>query len=216
MVKRIVGPMEVLYRTDLDARASGKATKGGSLLRVMKDLDPTVVCAAATRAALNRMSRPTKLTALARRIGEALEDEMRWHRWEKINKRQAEAVRKRVNQSRSPRQKHAALMGFARRWEQRANAEAWSAYRLVGIAGLHERYAAAFARSLPHVPPKDVYYRFTSMNGAIAFMFVETGALELMSDGLCSTKPAARFWKDFVRTWSAMLSAPVSQRTIKS
>lgn len=133
MVKRIVGPMEVLYRADLDARASGKATKGGSLLRVMKDLDPTVVCLAATRAALNRMSRPTKLTALARRIGEALEDEMRWHRWEKINKRQAEAVRKRVNQSSSPRQKHAALMGFARRWEQRANDEAWTDYRIVGI-----------------------------------------------------------------------------------
>lgn len=133
MVKRIVGPMEALYRADLEARASGKATKGGSLLRVMKDLDATVVCAAATRAALNRMSRPTKLTALARRIGEALEDEMRWHRWEKINKRQAEAVRKRVNQSASPRQKHAALMGFARRWEQRAVADAWSSYRLVGV-----------------------------------------------------------------------------------
>lgn len=28
MVKRIVGPMEALYRADLDARASGNATKG--------------------------------------------------------------------------------------------------------------------------------------------------------------------------------------------
>lgn len=84
------------------------------------------------------------------------------------------------------------------------------------FAGLHERYAAAFARSLPHVPLKDVYYRFTSMNGAIAFMFVETGALELMSNGLCSTKPPARFWKEFVRNWSAMLGAPASQGTIKS
>ena len=133
MVKRIVGPMEALYRADLDARASGKATKGGSLLRVLKDLDATVVCAAAARAALNRMSRPTKLTALAARIGEALEDELRWHRWEKINKRQAEEVRKRVNQSRSPHQRRAALAGFARRWERKALAEAWTKHRTVGI-----------------------------------------------------------------------------------
>lgn len=133
MVKQIVGPMEVLFRADLEARASGKATKGGSLLRVLKDLDATVVCAAASRAALNRMSRPTKLTALAARIGEALEDELRWHRWEKINKRQAEEVRKRVNQSRSPHQRRAALAGFARRWERKALAEAWTKHRTVGI-----------------------------------------------------------------------------------
>lgn len=79
------------------------------------------------------MSRPTKLTALAARIGEALEDELRWHRWEKINKRQAEEVRKRVNQSRSPHQRRAALAGFARRWERKALAEAWTKHRTVGI-----------------------------------------------------------------------------------
>jgi AcrR family transcriptional regulator len=84
------------------------------------------------------------------------------------------------------------------------------------FAGLHESYAAAFSRSLPHVPRKDLYYRFTSMNGAIAFMFVETGALELMSNGLCSTKPATRFWREFVRNWADMLSAPVSSKRIRS
>ncbi len=133
MVKRIVGPMEVLYRADLEARASGKATKGGASLRALKDLDPSLVVTAATRAALNRMSHPIKLTRLAARIGEALEDELRWYRWEKINKRQAEEVRKRVNQSSSPRQKHAALLGFARRWERRANDEAWSDNRRVAV-----------------------------------------------------------------------------------
>lgn len=133
MVKRIVGPMEALYLQDLEARAAGKATRGGSLLKVLRDVDPTLLCLAATRAALNRMSRPTKLTALAHRIGEALEDELRWHRWEKINKKQAQAVRLRVNQSTSPRQRHAALAGFARRWESKAVAEAWTTYRLVGV-----------------------------------------------------------------------------------
>ena len=84
------------------------------------------------------------------------------------------------------------------------------------FVALHARYATAFARSLPHVPRKDLYYRITSMNGAIAFMFVETGSLELMSDGACSTRPAARFWREFVRIWSAMLSAPGSQVRVAS
>lgn len=133
MVKRIVGPMRLLLAADLEARAAGKATRGGTLLRVLKDLDPETVCLAATRAALNRMSRTNKLAAVARRIGEALEDELRWHRWEKINKRQAEAVRKRVNQSKSPQQRRKALAGFAQQWERKALAEAWTARRIIGI-----------------------------------------------------------------------------------
>lgn len=133
MVRRIIGPMVELFTADLEARAQGRATKGGASLRVLRDLDPRILCTVATREALNRMSRPEKLTAVARRIGEGLEDELRWHRWEKINKPLARAVRKRVNQSGSGRQRRNALAGFARRWEKRALEDAWSSYRLIGL-----------------------------------------------------------------------------------
>lgn len=133
MVKRIIGPMIELFTADLDARAAGRATKGGASLKVLRDLDPQLLCTVATREALNRMSRPEKLTAVARRIGEGLEDELRWHRWETINKPLARAVRKRVNQSSNGRQRRNALAGFARRWEKRALEDAWSSYRLIGI-----------------------------------------------------------------------------------
>ena len=133
MVKRIVGPMTAMFLADLEKREKGKSTKGGSLLKVLRDLDPHLLCVTACRAALNRMSRPEKLAAIARRIGEAMEDELRWHRWEQLNRKQAEAVRRRVNASGSARQRHNALAGFARRWEQRALADAWSSYRLIGV-----------------------------------------------------------------------------------
>ncbi|WP_421999863.1 TetR/AcrR family transcriptional regulator [Reyranella sp.] len=73
---------------------------------------------------------------------------------------------------------------------------------------LHLRYVEAFAASLPHVARKELFVRFTSLNGAIAFMFADTGTLELISEGACSTRPAALFWKQFCRAWAAMLSAP--------
>lgn len=133
MVRRIIGPMMELFTADLAARAQGRATKGGASLKVLRDLDPRLLCVVATREALNRMSRPEKLTAVARRIGEGLEDELRWHRWEQINRPLARAVRKRVNQSGSGRQRRNALAGFARRWEKRALEDAWSSYRLIGI-----------------------------------------------------------------------------------
>lgn len=133
MVKRIVSPMAEMLTADLDNRRKGKATKGGPSLQCLKDLDPTLASTAATRAALNRMSRPVRLTALARRIGEALEDELIWRRWERLNKGQASAVRRRVNQSNSAHQRRAALRGFAKAWEKRALSEAWSSYRLIGV-----------------------------------------------------------------------------------
>lgn len=133
MVKRIIGPMMELFTADLSARAQGRATKGGASLKVLRDLDPRLLCVVATREALNRMSRPERLTAVARRIGEGLEDELRWHRWEQINRPLARAVRKRVNQSGSGRQRRNALAGFARRWEKRALEDAWSSYRLIGL-----------------------------------------------------------------------------------
>ena len=133
MVNRIVGPMMGLLQEDQEKRGRGRATAGGPLLRELRDINPSVLCFAAARAALQRMSRPTKLIALARSIGDALEDELRWHRWEKLNKKQADAVRRRVNQTQSSRQRHAALAGFARRWEKRALAEAWSSNQLIGL-----------------------------------------------------------------------------------
>ncbi|MFN4018193.1 MAG: hypothetical protein ACK4JB_22845 [Reyranella sp.] len=134
MVKRIVGPMTAMFLGDLEKREKGKATKGGSLLKVLRDLDPHLLCVTACRAALNRtMSRPEKLATVARRIGEAMEDELRWYRWEQLNRAQAIAVRRRVNSSGSARQRRNALAGFARRWEQRALADAWSSYRLIGV-----------------------------------------------------------------------------------
>lgn len=77
---------------------------------------------------------------------------------------------------------------------------------------LHVRYAEALGRSLPHVATKDLLLRFTSLNGAIAFMFAETGTLELISDGACSTRPPRRFWAEFVHTWASMLSVPSHPR----
>lgn len=133
MVKRITGPMEELLRADLEKRGRGRVTSGGPLIRDLRDIDPAILCLTATRAALQRMSRPTKLIALARRIGEDLEDELRWHRWENLNKAQADAVRRRVNQSPSAHQRHAALAGFAKRWEKRVMEGKWSSHMLIGL-----------------------------------------------------------------------------------
>lgn len=133
MVDRIVGPMAELLTADFNTRARGQASRGGPLLKPLRDIDPTLLCTVAARAALNRMSKRTKLTALARTIGEALEDELRWHHWERLNKGQANAVRRRVAQSASPRHRHAALAGFARRWEKRALEVAWTPAQLIGL-----------------------------------------------------------------------------------
>lgn len=133
MVNRIIGQMEILLLEDLKKRAEGRATKGGSLLKPLRDLDTRLLCIAATRAALNQMSRPMTLATLARRIGEALEDEQRWHKWERLNKPQADAVRRRVNKGSGGRQRRNALAGFARRWEARVLDDAWSNHRLLGV-----------------------------------------------------------------------------------
>lgn len=133
MVKRIKEHMVPMYLADLEKRDVGKATKGGVSLKVLRDLDAEQVCEAAIRASLALMSRPVKLAAVGRRIGEALEDLTIWARWKKINARQAEAVQRRVRQSPSSHQRRAALRGFARHWEQRALEDAWSSYRLIGV-----------------------------------------------------------------------------------
>lgn len=133
MVSRIVGPMVVLLSADLQSRARGRASGGGPALKALSKLDPELLCNVAARAALQRMSRPTKLVALARSIGEALEDELRWHRWESLNPAQAAAVRRRVNEASTAHHRRSALAGFARRWEKRCLEEAWSSYQLIAL-----------------------------------------------------------------------------------
>jgi DNA-directed RNA polymerase len=133
MVRRIKEHMVPLFLADLEKREAGTASKGGVSLKALRDLDPEAVCEAATRAALARMHRPIKLTTISRRIGEAVEDQVVWARWRNLNRRQADAVQKRVNQSPSAHQRRASLRGFARHWEERAIKDAWSAYRLIGV-----------------------------------------------------------------------------------
>jgi DNA-directed RNA polymerase len=133
MVKRIKEHMVPMFLADLEKRDTGKPTKGGVSLKALRDLAPEAVCEAATRAALGRMHRPVKLAAIARRIGEAVEDQVVWARWRTLNRRQADAVQKRVNQSPSAHQRRASLRGFARHWEERAIKDAWTSYRLIGV-----------------------------------------------------------------------------------
>lgn len=136
LVSRLIAPMVELLKEDLKKRSEGRATKGGPCLNVLRKLDPALMCIVAARAALATMSKPTATTIVARRIGDALEDECVWLRWETLNKVQAKAVRKRVNQSGSASQRRAATRGFAKSWQEGALRKPWSNWKSIAI-GAH-------------------------------------------------------------------------------
>lgn len=133
MVRRVVLPMAELLAADFAKRGRGQATGGGPLLASIRMIPPQTLCLAAARAALNGMSEAVPLAAICRNIGDALEDELRWYRWHDLNPAQAAAVRRRVAQSPSPSQRHAALAGFARRFQERAVSTAWNSRHLLGV-----------------------------------------------------------------------------------
>lgn len=51
-----------------------------------------------------------------------------------------------------------------------------------------ERFTTAIGRSLPRLPPRDVYWRFLFMVGAMAHSMALSRELERMSKGLCDAR----------------------------
>lgn len=129
MTKRIIEPLMEMVQKGIEAVSAGQPRAYGAELKAIRKLPLRLVCLAATREALNRMSRPAPMMAVISRIGEACEDEMRWAYWYELDPGQAAAVRDLLKRTSSARQKRAAMRGFGRRWQAEVARREWTAHR---------------------------------------------------------------------------------------
>lgn len=81
VVSRLVREIAQMLERDLH-KASPRGGGGMAELKALSGTARQDVCRAATRAALNRLGEPVTRNALARLIGDAAEDALKWQRWE--------------------------------------------------------------------------------------------------------------------------------------
>lgn len=73
-----------------------KPTRGASAFKTLAHLDPVRICEVAAQVAFAATIKPRSLEALTKRIGERLEDELMWAKWDKKDWPEAKRVRARV------------------------------------------------------------------------------------------------------------------------
>ena len=50
---------------------------------------------------------------------------------------------------------------------------------------LGERFIAVMREALPRCPPREIYWGYQFLTGALTLTFAETGRIDLLSSGLC-------------------------------
>lgn len=61
------------------------------------------------------------------------------------------------------------------------------------------RFVAAFAKSMPHLSQDEVCWRFVFMLGTYQYVLADTGRLEVISDGRCTSREFESAFKQIVR-----------------
>jgi AcrR family transcriptional regulator len=78
------------------------------------------------------------------------------------------------------------------------------------LTELRERLLAALRRSLPHVPAKELAWRYLFLSGSVHFTAAQIGYIEVISGGECDSADLDQALAHFIRAQAAMLSAPPS------
>ena len=79
-----------------------------------------------------------------------------------------------------------------------------------GLSDLRARVLAALRRSLPHVPRKELAWRYLFLSGSVHFTAAQIGYVEVISNGECDSRDLDTALAHFISAQAAMLSAPAT------
>ena len=79
-----------------------------------------------------------------------------------------------------------------------------------GLAELRARVFEALCRSLPHVPRRELAWRYLFLSGSVHFTAAQIGYVEVISGGECDSSDLETALPYFICAQAAMLSAPAA------
>lgn len=79
-----------------------------------------------------------------------------------------------------------------------------------GLKALRSRVFAALRRSVPHVPPRELAWRYLFLSGSVHFTAAQIGYVEVISGGACRSGDLDIALAHFITAQAAMLSAPAT------
>ncbi|MBL8380814.1 MAG: TetR family transcriptional regulator [Burkholderiales bacterium] len=79
-----------------------------------------------------------------------------------------------------------------------------------GLTELRSRVFEALRRSLPHVPRRELAWRYLFLSGSVHFTAAQIGYVEVISGGECDSTDLDGALPLFIRAQAAMLSAPAA------
>ena len=77
-----------------------------------------------------------------------------------------------------------------------------------GLKNLRSRLFEALRRSLPHVPKRELAWRYLFLAGSVHFTAAQVGYVEVISGGECDSHDLDTALAHFIAAQAAMLSAP--------
>ena len=77
-----------------------------------------------------------------------------------------------------------------------------------GLKDLRSRLFEALRRSLPHVPKRELAWRYLFLSGSVHFTAAQVGYVEVISGGECDSQDMDTALAHFIAAQAAMLSAP--------
>ena len=79
-----------------------------------------------------------------------------------------------------------------------------------GLKDLRSRLFEALRRSLPHVPRRELAWRYLFLSGSVHFTAAQVGYVEVISGGECDSQDMDTALAHFITAQAAMLSAPAT------
>lgn len=79
-----------------------------------------------------------------------------------------------------------------------------------GLTELRERVFGLLCLALPHVPRKELAWRYLFLSGSVHFTAAQIGYVEVISNGQCSSTNLNEALASLIAAQSAMLSAPAA------
>ena len=79
-----------------------------------------------------------------------------------------------------------------------------------GLKNLRERVFELLCQSIPHVPRKEMAWRYLFLSGSVHFTAGQIGYVEVISDGKCDSSNLPEALAHLIASQSAMLSAPAT------
>ncbi len=79
-----------------------------------------------------------------------------------------------------------------------------------GLKDLRSRLFEALRRSLPHVPKRELAWRYLFLSGSVHFAAAQVGYVEVISGGECDSHDLDTALAHFISAQAAMLSAPAT------